>query len=140
GSPTAPVTLVEYADLQCPYCAVWARDVLPAVVGEYVRTGRLRIVFRGLAFIGPESETALRSALAAGRQGKLWNVVELLYRNQRSENGGWVTEQLLRAVGNEIPGLDTERMLALRRSAEVTTQLETAKQQAEAAGVTGTPT
>ncbi len=80
GSPTAPVTLVEYADLQCPYCAVWAREVLPAVVGEHVRTGRLRIVFRGLAFIGPESETALRTALAAGGQGKLWNVVELLYR------------------------------------------------------------
>jgi protein-disulfide isomerase len=47
GSPKAPVTLVEFADLQCPYCADWARDALPTVVQEYVRTGRVRLVFRG---------------------------------------------------------------------------------------------
>ncbi len=140
GSPTAPVTLVEYADLQCPYCAVWARDAFPAVVREYARTGKLRIVFRGLAFIGPESATALRTALAAGRQRKLWNVVELLYRNQGSENGGWVTDSFLRALGREIPGLDAGLMLAQRSLPGVTRQLEAAKREAELAGVTGTPT
>ena len=81
GSPDAPVTLVEYADLQCPYCAMWARDAFPAIVDEYVRPGHVRVVFRGLAFIGPESDTALRTALAAGSQGRLWHVVHLLYGN-----------------------------------------------------------
>ena len=82
GRPDAPVTLIEYADLQCPYCAQWARGALPLLVREYVRTGKLRIEFRGLAFIGPDSDTALRAALAAGRQNRLWNVVELLYADQ----------------------------------------------------------
>src|SRR6185503_9216356 len=75
GSAGAPVTLVEYADLQCPYCAQWARDALPTLVEDYVRAGRLRIVFHGLAFIGPDSEKALRTAVAAGREGHLWEIV-----------------------------------------------------------------
>ena len=49
GSPDAPVTLVEYADLQCPFCAEWARGTFPAIVDEYVRPGQVRIEFRGLA-------------------------------------------------------------------------------------------
>jgi protein-disulfide isomerase len=52
GDPNAEVTLVEYADLQCPYCAKWSRQALPVLVDEYVRTGKVRIVFRGLAFLG----------------------------------------------------------------------------------------
>jgi hypothetical protein len=75
GNPAAPVTLVEYADLQCPYCADWAVGALPVLVDEYVRSGKLRIVFRGMAFLGPESDTALRTAVAAGRQNRLWDVV-----------------------------------------------------------------
>ena len=70
GEPDAPVTLVEYADLQCPFCAEWALQTFPELVADYVRDGRLRIEFRGLTFIGPESEDALRAALAAGEQGQ----------------------------------------------------------------------
>ena len=95
GRPDAPVTLVEYADLQCPYCAHWAIGALPTLVEDYVRAGKLRIEFRGLAFIGPDSETALRTALAAGRQDRLWHVVEILYANQGRENSGWVTDDLI---------------------------------------------
>jgi protein-disulfide isomerase len=58
GRPSAPVTLHEYADLQCPYCAEWSRETLPSVVREYVRTGRLKLDFRGLAFIGPDKSAA----------------------------------------------------------------------------------
>ena len=85
GSPKAPVTLVEYADLQCPYCAQWARDALPTLVEDYVKTGKLRIVFRGLAFIGPDSDKALRTAIAAGEQNHLWDVVHGLYEPGRRE-------------------------------------------------------
>ena len=88
----APVTLVEYADLQCPYCARWARDTLPTLVGDYVRAGRLRIVFHGLAFIGSDSDTALRTAVAAGPPNRFWDVVHGFYANQGAENAGWVTD------------------------------------------------
>jgi protein-disulfide isomerase len=139
GSPDAPVTLVEYADLQCPYCAEWARDTFPVIVDEYVRPGRVRVVFRGLAFIGPESDAALKAALAAGGQGRLWNVVHLLFSNQGRENGGWVTKDLLRALGRTVPGLDPARMLQGLGSARVARELDAAQRAAEAAGIHGTP-
>jgi protein-disulfide isomerase len=139
GEDDAPVTLVEYADLQCPFCADWALTTFPELVTDYVREGRLRIEFRGLSFIGPESENALRAALAAGEQGKLWNVVDLIYTNQGAENSGWITDDFLRAVGGAVPGLDVDRMLDARDAAEVTAGMEEAAAAAESDGVTGTP-
>jgi protein-disulfide isomerase len=140
GEPDAPVTLVEYADLQCPFCAQWSRQTFPDLVTEYVRDGRLRIEFRGLTFIGPESEQALRAALAAGEQEKLWNVVDLIYANQGPENGGWVTEDFLRSVGAAVPGLDVDRMIDGSDSAEVTAALDDAAVAGQRDGVTATPT
>jgi protein-disulfide isomerase len=112
GAPDAPVTLVEYADLQCPYCAQYANDVLPALIRSYVRPGHVRLVFRGLAFIGPDSETALRAVVAGGEQNRLWDVLHLLYASQGAENSGWVTRDLLRSVAASIPSLDADRLLA----------------------------
>jgi protein-disulfide isomerase len=138
GRKDAPVTLVEYADLQCPYCAIWERNTLPALVREYVRSGKLRIEFRGLAFIGPDSETALRAALAAGQKNRLWHVVELLYLNQGHENSGWVTEGLLTGI-LRAAGLDATPVLGARESAAVDRELAKAAAQARAAKVGGTP-
>jgi protein-disulfide isomerase len=139
GSASAPVTLVEFADPQCPYCAEWARDALPGIVKRYVRAGKVRLVFNGMAFVGADSETALRTALAAGRQNRFWNVMELLYRNQGQENTGWVTDSLLRSIGAAVPGLDTEKMLAARDSAAVDKAIRRAAAVANEAGVNSTP-
>ena len=140
GSPRAPVTLVEFADPQCPYCAVWARDALPEVVARYVRTGKVQLVFEGMTFVGADSITALRSALAASRQNKFWNVLDLLYANQGTENTGWVTDPLLRGIGAAVPGLDTDRMLADRGSPAVDRMVAQADSVARSAGVSSTPT
>jgi protein-disulfide isomerase len=137
GSARAPVTLVEYADLQCPYCAQWARDAFPTIVDEYVRTGRVRVVFRGLAFLGPDSETALRAALAAGEQNRLWDVVHGLFVNQGAENSGWVSERLLRSFAGT--GLDAELMLSRTASPAVERQLASAQHAATENGIQGTP-
>ncbi|HXV58938.1 MAG TPA: thioredoxin domain-containing protein [Gaiellaceae bacterium] len=139
GEPDAPVTLVEYADLQCPFCAEWASRAFPELVEDYVRAGDLRIEFRGMAFIGEDSETALRAALAAGEQDRLWNVLDLLYLNQGAENSGWVTDELLAAIGRSVPGLDGEAMLAAMDTSAVSDKLAADGAAAEAAGVTGTP-
>jgi protein-disulfide isomerase len=139
GHPDAPVTLVEYADLQCPYCAQWAIGAFPPLVRDYVRTGKLRIEFRGLAFIGPDSDKALRAALAAGRQNQLWNLVELLYANQGPENSGWASEDLIDRIANSVPGLDVERFDADRRLEALDTDMAKAQAQAQAGGVRGTP-
>ena len=139
GEPGAPVTLVEYADLQCPFCAQWAATTFPELVDRYVRAGLLRVELRGLAFIGPDSETALRTALAAGEQDRLWHVVELLYLNQGGENAGWVDEELLSRIARSVPGLDENRLLAVAGSEAVGASLADSAGAAEAAGVTGTP-
>ena len=99
----------------------------------------MRIVFSGLAFIGPESETGLRFALAAGRQGKLWETVHLLYANQGAENSGWVTNEFLSGLGASIPGLDAERALRESYSQQVDRQITSAHDDATRLGVRGTP-
>jgi protein-disulfide isomerase len=140
GKPGAPLTLIEFADLQCPYCARYAVDVLPTVVREYVRTGKVKLEFRGLAFVGPDSETALRTVLAAGQQDRLWHVLDLLYRNQGAENSGWVSEELVRSVGTSVPGLDGATMLTARDSSTVTDQIADDQSLASSAGIAATPT
>ncbi len=140
GSPSAPVTLIEFADLQCPYCGKYAVEILPTIVREYVRTGKVRLEFHGMAFVGPDSETALRTVVAAAAQNRLWNVLDLLYRNQGEENSGWVTEDLLRSVGRSVPGLDGARMLAERDSTAVSNQISEDASTASSAGINSTPT
>src|SRR5437879_3381099 len=58
GKPNAPVTITEFADLQCPYCGEYTRGVFPTLVTRYVRTGRVKIVFRNTTALGPDSEKA----------------------------------------------------------------------------------
>ena len=140
GDSSAPVTLVEFADLQCPFCQQWALDVLPTIIDEYVRTGQVRIIFRGIAFIGPDSNEALRYAYSAGEQNKLWNVVDLTYKQQGAENSDWVTPELMRGIGEAIPGLDVDQYVTDIDSPGVGQQLDDAATEAQAAGVQGTPT
>ncbi len=137
GSARAPVTLVEYADLQCPYCAQWSRDALPTLVESYVRTGKVRIVFRGLAFIGPDSDKALRTAIRAGQHDHLWDVVHSLYLNQGHENAGWVTDELVGEIAARVQ-LDGDELVDGRVDDAVASEIERAAQAARAAGVNGT--
>ncbi len=139
GRPDAPVTLVEFADLQCPYCAQWSQQTLGTIVADYVRPGKVRLVFRGLAFIGPDSERALRFSLAAGQQGKLWNAVHLLYAHQGAENTGWVTDDLLAGVGAAIPSFSLDQALSAEASPKVDAELSAAKAVANRLGIHSTP-
>ena len=139
GSPDAPVTLVEYADFQCAFCAQWALGAGRELIEEYVKDGRLRIELRGLASIGPDSERALRAAYAAGEQNRLWELSELLYQQQGRENAGWVSEELLAAIAREIPGLDAARMFEEMSSDRVEELIAASARQAEADEIQGTP-
>ncbi len=123
GSPKAPVTMVEFADLQCPFCQQFALNVLPTLVNNYVRSGRLQIVFRNLAFIGPDSKTAAQMAAAAGQQNRLWSFISVFYANQQPENTSYVTDGFLRSIAAGVPGLNGNQALSTRFSAAVTAQL-----------------
>lgn len=80
GRDDAPVTVVEYGDYECPYCAA-ARPVLGALVDE----GRIRLAFRNfpLADIHPYALTAALAAEAAGAQGRFWEMHDRLFAAQR---------------------------------------------------------
>lgn len=138
GSPDAKVTLIEYADLQCPACRAYTDSIFPTLLDGYVRPGTVNTEFRGLAFIGPDSEKALRLVLAAGLQDHLWDLVGGLYRNQGGENDGWVTDEVVAQLSSEI-GLDLEKLLADAQSDEVTAMMQESADQANAAEVQGTP-
>ena len=140
GDSEAPVTLVEFADLQCPFCAEWAGDAFPALVDEYVRDGRLRIEFRPLVFIGEDSERGARAALAAGEQDRLWHVLELLYRAQGPENSGWLSDELLEAIGASVDGLDGEALVAAAEGDdELDGRIAESSAEATANGINSTP-
>jgi protein-disulfide isomerase len=139
GRKDAPVTLVEFADLQCPFCGEWSRSAFPEIVRDYVRPGKVRMVFNGLTFIGPDSEQALRYAYAAGLQGKLWHTVDLLYANQGEENSGWVSDEFLAAVGAAIPGFDHQQAVAAESSPQVDARIQAASDAATALDVRSTP-
>ncbi|MDB6057999.1 MAG: oxidoreductase [Verrucomicrobiales bacterium] len=81
GPHRAPVTLVEYGDIECPYCGQ-AHSILRAL--EQEMEGQLRFVFRHfpLTTIHPFAEHASEAAEAAGAQGKFWEMHDLLFENQ----------------------------------------------------------
>ncbi len=140
GDAAASVTLIEYADLQCPGCQQYALAVFPAIVDDYVRPGRVKTEFRGYPFLGEDSIKAQRFVSAAGLQDRLWNLQEGFYRSQGAENSGWVTDDLIRDLAADIDGLDVDQLFADAESAEIAEAVEDGIAQAEAAGVPGTPT
>jgi protein-disulfide isomerase len=140
GKPTAKVTLIEYADAQCPACRFYSVSVFPAIVNEYIRPGKVKTEYRGYPFIGPDSVKALRFILAAGLQDRLWQFQEALYRYQGGENDGWVTDELIRQRAGEIAGLDVGQLFSDASSDDVTKAAEDAAAQGQAAGIPGTPT
>jgi len=109
GSPDAKVTLIQYEDLQCPICRRYQQEGFPDIVREYVRPGKVKIRFVGLAFIGPDSEKALLNVIAAGAQSKLFQLADALYANQGEENSGWVTDELIQQLATGL-GLDYAKL------------------------------
>ena len=139
GSAKAPAVLTEFADLQCPYCATYARDVLPTIVDRYVRTGRLRLELHVLSFLGEDSVRAGSMAAAATEQDRLWTFADAFYRSQGPENSGYATDDFLRRIGAETPGLDVERAFDDRARTDVLRRLDDARREATALGVDYTP-
>jgi protein-disulfide isomerase len=139
GKPSAPATLIVYEDPQCPYCRAWNTETLSAVVNQFVRTGKIKLVYRGIVIIGPDSVRGLRAIYAAAEQNKLWNVVDALYAHQGAENSGWITNSVIQTAAHEA-GANGKTILADMGSPAVDAALTTAQKDATADQVQGTPT
>jgi protein-disulfide isomerase len=139
GDPDAPVTLVEFADLQCPFCAAYAVETLPTVIERFVRSGRLRLELRLVRFIGPDSERGAEVAAAATLQNHVWEFSDLFFRHQGPENSGYATDEFLRRLARATPGLDLDRVSRDLDSPPAQRLIEQADRLSTRFGVEGTP-
>jgi protein-disulfide isomerase len=92
GNANAKVTLIEYGDYQCPYCVQFFSETQPQILQNYVNTGKVRVVFRDFAFLGPESTAASEAAQCAEDQGKLWAYHDALYNAKLADDNKGGTE------------------------------------------------
>jgi protein-disulfide isomerase len=140
GSPKAPLTMVEYVDLQCPGCRAFETSVLPSIVPEFVRTGKLKIEARPIAFIGPDSIPARKAAIAASEQNRAFNFMQVTYANQGTENTGWLDQTFIEHAAASVPGMAVRRLLDAQNSTAVKNATDRIDAQATADRVSETPT
>jgi protein-disulfide isomerase len=138
GAETAPVTIAEFGDFQCPQCGHFARDIKPELVRKYVDTGVVQIYWRDFPAFGKESMRAALAARAAARQGRFWDFHDALYDKQPPLRSGKITDAFLRGIARSL-GLDLARFDADRRAKAVRTAVEDDFDFGQALGVPGTP-
>ncbi len=92
GNKNAPVTVIEYGDYQCPFCAQYFQNVQPTISQQYIDTGKVKMVFRNFAFLGPESIAAAEAAECAEDQNQLWPYHDALYNAKLADDNKGGTE------------------------------------------------
>lgn len=140
GSDSAPVEIVEYADLQCPHCGEFAVVQFPTIREQLINTGRVRWWFRDFPLNFPWSRVSALAGQCAGEQGKFWEMADAMFQAQsdwgRSNKN---PSSRFRDMARRI-GLDGGRFDACLDSRRYDGRLEASKAQGVALGVGGTPT
>jgi len=139
GEPGAKVTLVEFGDLKCPVCKAFSEEVIPPVIESKVRDGSAKIEFRNFTIIDAESTPAGAAAIAAGKQGRGWQFIEIFYRNQGNETAHYVTGEFLMAVAKAAGVADIARWNRERKSTRILAEVAKTTEEAEGLGFEGTP-
>jgi protein-disulfide isomerase len=159
GSPTAPIQITEFGDLECSACDLFALDtnentsggvkgsgVENQIINQYVRTGKASFVYRSLDTATGQGatpsifSTQQSAALAAGLQGKAWYYIELFYKEQQPE-GTPYTQSYLDSIAKQVPGLNYTKWLSdLNSNSSLAAQVQSDANAANAAGYTSTPT
>jgi protein-disulfide isomerase len=142
GSSTAPVTLQYFGDLECPVCRSFTLSALPSIIQKWVRGGQLKVEYRSLETATREPEVFKAqqvAALAAGKQGKMWNFVETFYHEQGEEDTGYATEGYIQGIAKQVPGLNLSQWTRDRGEAALANQVASDGQAANSAALNGTP-
>jgi protein-disulfide isomerase len=140
GDPKAPILLVEFADLQCPYCREFAADSWPDIVRRYIRTGKVRMELRLLSILGEDSVKANKAVMAAALQDRMWDASMRFYDVQGQEGTGYVNDKFLRGVLAGVRGIDPQRAMRDRSSPEVRDELAAVGSLKSRYAVRSTPT
>jgi protein-disulfide isomerase len=102
GDPNATVKVEEFSDYQCPYCKMFSTEQEPAIVKNYVATGKVLFTYTPYSFLGPESVKAAEAAYCAADQGKFWEYHDLIFANQSGENKGAFSRSLFITMANDL--------------------------------------
>ena len=138
GDQNAPITIIEYGDFQCPYCAKFFKETESSVREKYVKTGKAKFIYRDFAFLGDESFWAANAARCAGEQNKFWQYHDYLYSNQSGENQGAFSKDNLKSFASAL-GLDKEKFNSCLDSEKYTILIQEETKTGGEAGVSGTP-
>lgn len=138
GKAGAP-TLVEIADLQCPFCAQYATTAMPTVVRDYVRTGKVRYELRFRSFLGRDSVRAAGAAAYAAKQNLMYQFADVFYRNQGPEESGYADRAFIRKIAAQVPGLDPDKTAAAADDPLAQPAVRANEEFARAIGSTSTP-
>ena len=134
GSYDVRVVVIEFTDLECPYCAHIANQIFPRVKTAYVDTGRIRYVSRDLPLrMHAHAETAAVAARCAGEQGRYWEYRHAVFADQQ-RIGANPWEELAKALG-----LDISRFESCRRDGHQLEAVRADVQFAHSQGLASTP-
>jgi protein-disulfide isomerase len=138
GNPDAPVTIIEFADFQCPYCGRFAADAWQQLDETYIQNGTVRFGYQHFAFLGPESQWAAEASECAAEQDAFWAYHDLLFDRQSGENRGAFSKDNLKQFAAEA-GLNTGSFNACLDSGKYVSLVQTETAGAQSLGVNGTP-
>ena len=141
GDSNAPVSLIEYGDYQCPFCGRFFSQVEPSLRDQYIKTGKVKMVYRNFQFLGAESIAAGAAAECAKDQGKFWAFHDALYAAEikdGQENNGNLNKDLFVKLADGT-GMDVPAFTSCYDSNKYVAQIEKDKDSAGAIGVNATP-
>lgn len=140
GSATAPVTIYEMSDFQCPWCGRFARETMPTLEREYVATGKVRIIFVNFPLpMHPNAGPAAELAMCAARQGKFWPMHDLLFRTQERWEGLREPGVFFLGLGDSV-GADRDQLTACVRTAATRDLVRADAEGSARSGAHSTPT
>jgi len=142
GNPSAEITIVEFSDFQCPFCARFHATTLPQIEQNYLSTGKVNFVYRDFPIqsIHPNALPAALAAECADDQGKFWEYHDKLFQNQRSWQGLGIQTGIntFKEYAQEL-GLNLEEFNSCLDSRKYAQEINDDLQDGRDYGVTGTP-
>ena len=102
GDPNAPITILEWGDYQCTFCFKFHQNTLSIINEEFVKTGKVKIIFKDFPLNGPDSKLAAEASYCAHDQDKYWEYHDQLYKNWAGERTGWITREALSKFAESI--------------------------------------
>lgn len=138
GNPDAPITLIEFGDYQCHFCNVFFHNTEEDIIKNYVKTGKVKIIFKDYTIIGPDSISAAHGAHCADDQGLFWEYHDILYNNWNGENNGWASSDNLFKFAQDIK-LDMDEWSDCMVNSKHSEIILASNNDAKDLGLTGTP-